>query len=294
MRITILTNRDSKWGLSRDAKIVSDLLLTRGHEVAIADFRNPPTGQKAHVNIHLEIKAGRWFNHAIRNVLVPNQEWFPTEWIPQSLLRYHGVFCKTHHAYDIYKALGFKNTVYTGFTSLDFAHTDVEKQPTCYHIAGNSMFKGTQYILANWQPDWPTIYVYGANEAHKTYFDQNKKPNVVCKYGYMSEHEMIQTVNRHTWAIQPSASEGFGHCIAEPLSAGLQVVTLDAPPMNEFTPTQKLPAKQIGKHHLGNMYAPIGFNIDFTATNPDTRKWWVENDMAFRSRFIEYLERLVK
>ena len=95
------------------------------------------------------------------------------------------------------------------------------------------------------------------------------------------------------WAVQPSMSEGFGHCLVEPASTGTEVITLDAPPMNEFPEFQLLPAKMTGQHHYGNLYVPTSFDIDFEQRHK-TLNWWQENDLGFKAKFIDYLERIAQ
>jgi glycosyltransferase involved in cell wall biosynthesis len=63
--------------------------------------------------------------------------------------------------------------------------------------------------------------------------------------------------NAHLFHLCPSETEGFGHYIAEAMSVGAVVVTLDAPPMNEMiTPGRGLllPYARTGTQHLAVTY----------------------------------------
>lgn len=292
--ISIITNLRNTWGLSKDVQIVQNLLTKHGHTVQLHQWDASPVGPKAHMNIHLEIMGGKWFNHARRNVLIPNQEWFLPDWANRSKLRFDATFCKTRHATVIFEGMGLKNVVYTGFTSVDCLLPNVSKSTTAYHLAGNSLFKNTFWVLANWQPTYPDLYVYGSNPELKAAFEiYDKVPNIHCRHGHVPDAEILQTINQHTWAIQPSASEGFGHCLVEPLSAGTQVVTLAAPPMGEFPVVHTIPGKHTGKHCLGDFYEPTGV-IDLTRPHYDTRTWWLENNANFETRFMTYIEGILR
>ena len=93
------------------------------------------------------------------NLLVPNPEWFPPQWLPL-LPRFAAVLCKTRHAVDIFDRLGCA-TRYIGFTSEDRLDTSVPRERAFFHLAGRSQAKGTQVLLEAWRrhPEWPRLTV---------------------------------------------------------------------------------------------------------------------------------------
>lgn len=301
-RIQLITNiKTNKWGLSKDVTLLRNLLGQR-HQVAVTDWSSSHVGPKFHLNIHLELMGGRLFNSAARNVLIPNQEWFMADWVRQGKLRFNAVFCKTRHAVDIFKNLGFKDVRYVGHTSVNRSVATVDKIPEFYHFAGNSMFKNTKAIVDLWhkRPDYPTLHLFASNK------DLNfpiTTPNIKFTYGHVPEETVTAVLNTRLFALQPSKSEGYGHCIVEPMACGGVVISLDAPPMNEF-PIILSPAKQVGGHWYGLLFEPTALEktVDTVLQLPDTalktigennRKWWHENDQRWSQTILQAIETLL-
>src|SRR4029077_10400787 len=57
----------------------------------------------------------------------------------------------------------------------------------------------------------------------------------------LSDGELQVLQNKCLFHLQPSASEGFGHVLHEALSVNANILTVDAPPMNEIQSAYKIP-----------------------------------------------------
>lgn len=295
MEICLITNLENRWGLSKDVKILEAALKEHGHNTYVAQWnRTAIQGKKFHLNIHIELVGGRHFTMGRRNILIPNQEWFLPEWTRRKA-RFQKTLCKTTLGAGIYTRLGFQNVTMTGFTSEDRYRTGFKRVREFYHLAGNSLFKNTEAIINAWvqNPRWPTLHVYGSNPALQNFV----KPadNIDYNFGrHLADDVILEIQNTFWFAVQPSASEGYGHCITEPLSTGGLVVGIDAPPMNEFPAIHRMPAKQYATHHYGQLFVPTTVDItdllnlsdaELVTQGETMRHWWVEN----RRNFIKNL-----
>lgn len=232
----LLVSRKNGAGLSRDIAIFTRVLSTLGHDVRYVAFdEQPPQHPVADVAIFLELFHIGWSRCAWRTILVPNEEWWPTEWhvwLPTIDL----VLCKSRHALDAFKKAGAR-TQYIGMTSLDRSLDDYSKpddvdEQYCLHAPGSSRLKGTQAVLNAWHahPEWPLLICV----SRKLEYSGDCPDNVCIVDEYLTE-ERFGALQQHAMlVVHPSEAEGYGHAIAEAMSAGRRVLTTDAPPMNEL------------------------------------------------------------
>lgn len=254
---------ENKYGLSRDAALLANALHARRDGIKIVDVRGRSLFQRlfgkkiALRAFHFERAHRMWFSAASQHVLIPNQEHFPHKHLKR-LKKIDTVFAKTRHAEQIFKALG-KETFYLGFTSEDRLQPGVLKNwNRFFHLAGASVAKGTEVILALWakHPEWPELVLV-----------QNKKRspdfvphNVTLVSGYCSDEALKELQNNCGIHLCPSRAEGWGHYLVEALSCGAVVVTTDAAPMNEHVNEGcgvLLPYASTAPRHLG-----IYYNVD--------------------------------
>jgi glycosyltransferase involved in cell wall biosynthesis len=83
-------------------------------------------------------------------------------------------------------------------------------------------------------------------------------PNVNLLRDYLDDAAYRQLQNEHRFHLCPSATEGYGHYIAEAMSCGALVITLDAEPMNELVTSERgvlVSAQPAGKQGLATLYA---------------------------------------
>lgn len=297
-RINIVTNLENKWGLYRDKTIITSVLQAHGHEVYETHWKKPPNRHKrADYNIHLEVVGTRHLKGPHKNILIPNAEWFFASWRnPRNLV--YKVLVKTNHAVPIFEEIGFPTVEYTGFTGIDQFDPHIERVNEFVHIAGNSAFKGTLAILKAWQknPQWPTLHIFVNNPK----FQPDKTPNIKITNTYVTDEEIKVAQNKYRFSIQPSEAEGFGHCIVEPLSCNNVVLTVDAPPMNEFPViTCGYSRKEshwydyrhfVNSNHVETLVERALRLTKKEIRNLQNRKWYLENHNRFIERFLSALE----
>jgi hypothetical protein len=238
--------RDNSVGLTRDLQLVAQVLRAAGRSVDCVGYGGSKLGNRlrelrlrlgarvagqAPVQLFLERVYPACFPAGRRNLLVPNPEWFPSQW--QAFLpRFDRVLCKTRHAVAIFDALGCA-TRYIGFTSEDRFDAAVPRERAFFHLAGRSQAKGTQVLLDAWRqhPEWPRLTVV---QSAKTAQPGAPAPNIVHLTGYLDDAELRCLQNAHAFHLCPSEAEGFGHVLMEGLSTGAVLLTTDGAPMNEL------------------------------------------------------------
>ncbi len=220
-----LYEKASRW-LYRRRWLRFEAWLTRIEQWLIGTDRHPPVD----IAIHLERVFRQKLGTATTHIFIPNQEWFPPE--QRRLLNLIDLIaCKSRHGLAAFKQLlpFHRAIVYTGFSTL--APPVVWQEPPfdCLHIAGQSPLKGTQAVVAVWQrhPEWPVLHLVTdlAVTAEAANIRCHRDLNAAA-IAELREHCLI--------AVQPSEVEGFGHVLAEPMTAAGVVVTTDGPPMNEL------------------------------------------------------------
>lgn len=257
---------------------------------------------KFDANIFLERVFPNWFGSAQYNLLIPNQERFPHRHINR-LKKIDAVLCKSQHATEIFSKLGC-NAHFTGFTSHDLLDETIEPDYQSFmHLAGRSTLKGTQTVLELWEkhPEWPPLTLIQCEENSPKSFP----PNVKLITEYLSHEKIRKIINTHGIHLCPSLSEGWGHYIAEAMSAQALVVTTDAPPMNELVTAERgvlVPYQKSEPRHLGtNFYTDIQkleSTLAMLMRTPAEKKkhlgekaraWFLENDKRFRSELAEII-----
>jgi glycosyltransferase involved in cell wall biosynthesis len=230
-----LISRDNGVGLSRDVKIITDLLKTDGHEITFCEFGTknvPQSDERADLNIFIELVSSVYFAKAKTNAIIPNPEWYDLRW-RQFLPKFVGIFCKTKSAVGAFSMMSRK-CKFISFTSSDrFSPLYQKNENHWLHVAGKSGQKGTDVVYETWatNPDFPHLTIL--QDAGKA---KDRKPldNLTLIYDHISDDELLKLQNECGVHLCPSEAEGFGHYIMEGLSAKAIVVTTDGPPMNEL------------------------------------------------------------
>jgi glycosyltransferase involved in cell wall biosynthesis len=149
------------------------------------------------------------------------------------------IWCKTRQAETIFnKLLSNKNDVsvrYIGWTSIDRHSLKHKKKYDEYlHVAGKSIFKGTQSIINNWDVKYPTLHlVY--NKSNLSLTIPVELTNIKTYPERLDDDELIRLMNTCAIHLCPSEAEGFGHYLNEARSCSSIVITTDAEPMNMFS-----------------------------------------------------------
>jgi glycosyltransferase involved in cell wall biosynthesis len=262
---------DNGGGLSRDIDILADTLLSLGWDVAfngrrrrhrsrailsraahrilrdsrrvlaVARLSRPPFA----VNLHVETIGPELLPLAATNLLIPHQEWFRDSNRP--VLKYmNAVLVKTRCAERIFRDLGC-SVSFMGWTSHDRSETDTQRsrRRTALHIAGSSLWKGTEAVLDAWtaHPDWPLLTVVrGTLNYHGdpiAWRAREIPPNVRILAGKVDDAALRRLQNENAIHVCPSEAEGYGHILVEAMSVGALIVTTDAPPMNELVTSER-------------------------------------------------------
>ncbi len=266
-------SKDNGSGLSRNIRLLSDILSAAGRRVSVTritdrrlrrgeirDYRrtaSPIKRSKARVrcwlesrlasrknyqiNLFMESLLPEWLNAARFNCLIPNPEWFEPAW-SEHLPSLDLVLCKTRHAAPMFQALG-ANTAFTSFTSVDRLQPGVRRDHRAFlHVAGTSKQKGTATLVELWRrhPEWPKLTLV----QHPSNAQPVDAPNIVMRAERLDDAELCALQNQHGNHVCPSEAEGFGHYLVEAASCQALVITTDGPPMNEhIVPTRGLLAR---------------------------------------------------
>lgn len=303
--------RANKVGVGRDIRILTGACRARGveprfsHHSSISPLRVPWQARNSEETlIFLERVKARWLGHAGRYVLIPNQERYPRRLV-RLLNRVHHIFCKTHHAVEVFSRL-HGSVHHMGFTSPDRRLESVSPDYGRFlHVGGGSALKGTETLLDIWarHPEWPTLTVVW----HRKGQVRDAQPNNVRIIDrYLPDEELRMLQNRCGIHLCPSLSEGWGHYIGEALSCGAVTVTTDGPPMNELVSPDRgvlVPWHRSEPRKLG-----VNYHVDPEALEaavmslmdcPEEEKarvgragraWFEENDGRFHVRLGQLLE----
>jgi glycosyltransferase involved in cell wall biosynthesis len=256
--------------------------------------------------VFLERITARWLRKAGRYVLIPNQERYPERLVP--LLRHlDHVFCKSHHAVEIFAA-HHPSVHYLGFTSVDRRLADARPDYGRFlHLAGSSTLKGTSTLLEVWarHPEWPRLTLV----QHSRNAPRTVPGNVELISDYLPDAELRALQNACGIHLCPSRSEGWGHYIVEAMSCGAVSVVTDAPPMNELVrpergvlvPYHRSEPRKLGfnffvdadalEHAIGELISmPTG---EKARIGDAAREWFEANDRGFRARLRQLTEELL-
>jgi hypothetical protein len=132
-----LISRDNGWGLTKDIQLLSGILTTAGIQVGYKQW-DTARSEKYDLNVHLELVGSKHFRSARKNILIPNPEWFMTNWT-NFKGRFNTVLVKTHHAKHIFEHLGFKKVQSVAFSTQD-NWQDIPRKHEVIHMAGQSRY----------------------------------------------------------------------------------------------------------------------------------------------------------
>lgn len=233
-------------GLRRDVEVLTPLLERAGCSVVPVYGERPPRwrrwargarsacGRAAFdLNVFLERPNRRYLGDARRHVLIPNQEWV-TDGHRGALGSMDAVWCKSRHAVAIFDGMGLA-TRHTGFACVERRGGTPERDWDAFlHVAGSSHRGETRLLLGAWarHPEWPTLTLVCGVHADPTALPAN----VTGVDGFLPDDRLCDLQRRCGVHLCHSEVEGFGHLIAEGLSAGALVMTTDADPMREQVP----------------------------------------------------------
>lgn len=252
------------------------------------------------MNIMMEHVWPEEFARAPISVVMPNPEWFDRH--DRRLLRHvDRVWAKTTNTRSIFSRLG-KPATWVGFDSEDRLDQSVPRVREFLHVAGRSVMKGTERLLAVWRrhPEWPRLIVvqHEPTSAANTVMAENIE---FCTR-YLDDAELRRMQNRFLFHVCTSETEGWGHYLVEAMSAEAVTITVDAPPMNEFiTPERGLLLSYAGTRvqkqatcFLFDEAALVSVvervvampDAEIAAKGAAARAWFIDNKQGFSARLL--------
>lgn len=242
MRINIITYNND-YGLTQDINVLIYMLKRHFKDrveiyaVNFFDFKC----NYVDLNIFLETVSFTLFKYAPINILIPNQEWYYKTWIPY-IKYFDKILVKSKYGENIFKNLLLsqeptadisKRIINIGWQSKDKYESKYKKNYNkCLHVCGKSKHKQTQMVVDNWLPEFPELTVlYSPIDVPIT---EKKQDNIIYIRDRVDDNTLSKMLNESGIHICCSDTEGFGHYIQEAKSVKSAVVTLNAPPMNNF------------------------------------------------------------
>jgi hypothetical protein len=325
-----IISKSNGFGLSHDIALLTRALRACGAEVSVTAvdkrlgrrrrsllmrnvsrakyvwqrYRGPAQETRYDINLMLEHLWPEFATEARINIAVPNPEWFDYH-DRRSLSLIDSVWCKTENTQRIFAQME-RQTCLIGFASQDCYDPNVRRQPTFFHLAGKSPLKGTDRLLRIWrqQPGWPRLIVV---QEHGREDSATPAHNIEYHMGYQEDFALRQLQNTSIYHLCTSESEGWGHSIAEAMSVGALVISVDGPPMNELvTPERGLLLRHGVKHRqkCAQLYpfaedslretierALLMKEPEQTALRQAARQWFLTNQEGFHGRIARALER---
>ena len=224
-------------GLEREAKLLRELLTPQSIATNFIHYCGGPNENmaEADLTISLEVICPQALYLSPVHFYAPNSEMYPSLY-DQYLPRINKFLCKTNDCFRIWaNKVGADRCVYTSFEARDIYRPEILREDIFLHVAGKSVYKGTESVIKAWQLHPGTLlplFVVSDRPEYKALIDQN--PAGITHFSYLKDEELIQLMNRAKFHILPSQYEGFGHVIWEALGCDGTVITTKAPPMNEY------------------------------------------------------------
>jgi len=234
MRFNLISNIANGVGLQQDYELLRRELEKRGHTVQGVQFNAKPfLITPADVNIFLEVVVPTAFSAAKQQWVVPHPEWWFEGW---GDYQWDLVLAKTHDCYNIFAPKFGPRCRYIGWLARDLYNPDIPRERRYLQVAGKSHFKNTTAVREGCQIAGVPL-------------------TLVAEPTRVTNTHLAFMMNSHFCQIMPSAYEGYGHVLHEALGAGQIVITTDAPPMNELTPTVLVRSEGTRKHHAGLLHS---------------------------------------
>lgn len=331
-RVANIVGWDNGGGLSRDIDVLSAVLNDLGWRVAFScprmHRRRPSFPARAlsrvgrhlrrvgassglvpprfELNLHLEDIADELLPLAKRNILIPNQEWFLGSSLPH-LRAIDAVWAKTRFAEQIFAGMGCR-VQFLGWTGADrkVPGLPAPKNLGALHIAGWSLWKGTEVVLDVWSrhPEWPLLQVLRRNHDYcgqaLPWLSRAPCANIRIISDRVDEDSLRRMQNETAIHLCPSEAEGFGHVMVESMSVGALVITTDAPPMNELitvangllVEVERSEAVRLGRRYFvshDDLERKIAQALSMSEQQRNSlgqaaRAWFDANHAAFRAR----------
>jgi hypothetical protein len=260
LQAVIVYNKSNVFGLQKDAEILAESLPAAGRragqmigKVKLMDCREPPVA--CDICIHLEVPYAVWFPWARINVMMVNSEW----WLEDKWAGYWDKFDVAVFRDEASKAACLAAAAKSGGPReaivvpwcLSVKQKLAAKAGSNKHEDGFVWFIGgstnkraaAEAVLPLWRSTYPNLTVCAVEPL--TLDTGSLPPNVVTKYGYLSDKEFQRLSEAHPAHICISRAESFGYTAAEAQVAAAFTV-LNTLPVYEVTYKDQPAAATIG------------------------------------------------
>jgi hypothetical protein len=301
VRIGIVSNLSAGIGLLRDFELLRDVLVGWGHEVTGIQFDDPSPIERFDLAIFLEVTPRSFMGLSSRRWFFANPDWMKQEVITTVDRSFERVFAKTREGERLLVPLFGERVHYVGFLARDQHDVSIPRMPKFLHIGGNSSLRGTQAVVDAWA--WKKNGKTLSSELIVVSTAIQDKPDIpnVTYFKWLEEQELKRLQNECLFHLQPSGTEGYGHILRESLSVGAQLITTDAPPMNEIETGWKLPVAGKRKYNLADIWEISALDIfhmvEFLTQDdmaqvykPSSREIFLAANEEFKRMFAAHLE----
>lgn len=245
MRFNIISNLKNGAGLQQNFELLQHALITRGHQVRGVQFNDKPLHVwPADVNIFDEVVNPLAFRAAPVQWVMPHPEWWFEGW---DRYPFDKVLAKTRDCERIFRAKVGDRCQYLGWLARDMYQPVITRERRFLHVAGKSHFKNTHAVVTGCQQARVLLTVIGTDTGPLR--------------RRVTDRELMHLMNSHFCQVMPSAYEGYGHVLHESQSVGQILITTDAPPMNEVTPSFCLPSISTTVHHAAPLHKVSALDV---------------------------------
>jgi glycosyltransferase involved in cell wall biosynthesis len=241
MIVGIVTNKASR-GLLLDATLLEEQLVAMGHTAELVQF-DEPWEKEYELMFFLEVIPPRLVK------LSKNPPWFwpNLEFMHERDFKlvnstFGKVCCKTWETFHVCATVFPEKAVFTGFCSRDRYNEIMGREPRFLHVCGQSHVKNTEAVLDAWRWKKDGQALQAKLYVVSDWLKMEDVPENVTVLNFLPDDELAILQNVCLYHLQPSAVEGFGHTIREAMSVGADILTTDAPPMNELSRVDLIPS----------------------------------------------------
>jgi glycosyltransferase involved in cell wall biosynthesis len=277
MRINLITY-NNEYGLTQDVNILIYQLKRHFRdrvEIFAVNFFDYKCNY-VDLNIFLETVSFTLLKYAPINVLIPNQEWYYKSWIPY-IKYFNKILVKSNYGETIFKQLlssqneNQDKVINIGWQSKDKLSNKFKKNFDKFlHVCGKSKHKQTQAMIDNWLLEFPHLdLIYSPRDVA---LKEKEQTNITYHRERLSDEDLTRLLNECGVHLCCSDTEGFGHYIQEAKSVKSIIVTVNAPPMNNFVDESfgflvKYKSKKPLKNTLGSKFIVDGNSFQKTIKN---------------------------
>lgn len=227
LQVVIVYNKSNTYGLSKDAKLLSEALVIAGRSggprvsgnVKIMDCREAPVA--CDVCIHLEVPYAVWFPWARTNVMLVNGEWWSDAWAGY-MDSFDIVLFRDTETRDRLCGKARHDMLVRWSSRIKVAAPAPQvpaRQKSFVYVLGGSQNKraAAEALLPLWRESYPPLTVYTSEPLSK---ELKVTANVTIKVGFLEQKVLDAVLSSTAGHICASRAESFGYTAAESEESG--------------------------------------------------------------------------